>query len=84
MTTNSFGVVGPTVTVTIRTVCYAISEHLLPKYIHLPQDKPSLERLIGWLGAEDWVSNGGWVQLMERTSPSCNHTATHKIITHTK
>ena len=49
MTTNSFGVVGPTVTVTIRTVCYAISEHLLPKYIHLPQDKPSLERLIaGW------------------------------------
>ena len=49
MTTNSFGVAVATVTVTIRTVCYAISEHLLPKYIHLPQDEPSLERLIaGW------------------------------------
>ena len=49
MTTNSFLVAVPTVTVTIRTVCYAISEHLLLKYIRLPQDEPSLERLIaGW------------------------------------
>lgn len=36
-------------TVTIRTVCYAISEHLPPKNIHLPQDEPTLDRLIaGW------------------------------------
>lgn len=49
MTANTFGVVVPTVTVKIRTVCYAISKHLLPKYIHLPQDEPTLERLIaGW------------------------------------
>ena len=37
MTANSFGVAVPTATVTIRTVCYAISEHLLPKYIHTVQ-----------------------------------------------
>ena len=49
MITNSFGVAVSTVTVTIRSVCYAISEHLLPKYIYLSQDEPSLERLIaGW------------------------------------
>ena len=49
MTANSFGVAVPTVSVVIRRVCYSISEHLLPKYIHFPQDEPSLERLIaGW------------------------------------
>ena len=35
--------------VTVHTVCYAISEHLLPEYIHMPKDIPFLERLIaGW------------------------------------
>ena len=49
MTANSFGVAVPTVSVVIRRVCYSVSEHLLPKYIHFPQDEPSLERLIaGW------------------------------------
>lgn len=46
MTANTFGVAIPTVTVTVRTVCYAINEHLLPDYIHMPKDVPSLERLI--------------------------------------
>ena len=46
MTANAFGVAIPTVTVTVRTVCYAINEHLLPDYIHMPKDVPSLERLI--------------------------------------
>ena len=44
--TGAFGVY---LGVTVHTFCYAISEHLLPEYIHMPKDMPSLKRLIvGW------------------------------------
>ena len=49
MTANSFGVSICTVTCSIREVCQAIKEHLCNKYIHLPKDQSSLEKLIaGW------------------------------------
>ena len=83
MTSNTFGVAVPTVTVTIRTVCYAITEHLLPKYIHKPQDEPSLRDKLQ-VGSRRLGFQWLLVQLMEPTSPSCNHTATHKIIVLTK
>lgn len=83
MTSNTFGVAFPTVTVTECTVCYANSEHLLPEYIHMPKEIPSLERLIaGWDKRQcfQWLL----VQWMECTSSSCNHTSTHKITILTK
>ena len=49
MTSNTFGVAIPTVKVTVRTVCYAITEHLLLEYIHMPKHIPSLKGLIA-----DW------------------------------
>ena len=49
MTANAFGVAISTATVIIKQDCTVIKEHLAPKYIQLPSDVPSLERLVaGW------------------------------------
>lgn len=58
MTANSFGISLKTPSAAVRQVSQAISNYLVPKYLHLPEDELRMTEKVGEFEAEFGLTQG--------------------------